>query len=147
MKKISSALLLVIILIFALVGCRKPLQRITPPTGEDSYLQYQHSKTVADARTIQNTVNNITGVEDAVVVIKGDEVYVGINDKNHTSMDQLKKKITEAIEKETEYRKIYITAEEDSVKTLNDIRTEVLRGVEVDQYRQELNNIRDLMVL
>jgi|GEM_PF-7105669 len=147
MKKKSSALLLVIILIFPLVGCRRPLQRITPPTGEDSYLQYQHSKTVADAKLIQALVNDVTGVEDGVVVIKGDEVYVGITDRNHNSMEQLKRKITEAIEKETEYRKIYITTEEDSVNTLKEIRAEVLRGVEVDQYRQELNNIRDLMVL
>lgn len=147
MIKRISYLVIIAALLLIPVGCRRPLQRISPPAGEDSYLQYQHDEQVKDSKMIQGLANDIVGVEDAVVVVKGDEVYIGMRDPNHNSIDQLRKKITDKVKQETKYSKIYITTEEDSVNTLERIKTEVLRGVEVEQYRQELNNIRDLIVL
>lgn len=146
MKKLSF-IIMVVILITALNGCKRPLQRISPPVDENGYLQDQKPEEVEKAEGLQDLVNDITGVEDAVVVIKGDEVYVGISDKNHTSLPQLKEKINTTLKQQSQYTKIYITDEADSVNTLRHIKNELLRGVNVETFRQELNDIRDLIML
>ncbi len=146
MKKLSF-IILAVVLITALNGCKSPQQRISPPVDDQGYLGYKHSEEVESADKLQELVNDITGVEDAVVVIKGEEVYVGISDKNHTSLTLLKEKINSEIKQQSQYTKIYITDEEDSVATLRRIKNELLGGANVETFRQELNDIRDIIVL
>lgn len=143
MKKIT---LLIVLLLLASSGCRRPLERVAPPSEEQGYLQNEYDKRVEDSVRLQNTVNNMLKTEDAVVVIKGEEVYVGTSAKEGDAKE-LSKDIINTIRRESDYEKVYVTTEEKSVNTLRSIKAEVLRGVDVEQYRQELNNIRDLMIL
>lgn len=140
------AYIMLAIFLFSFSACRQ-IRRDIP---EDELSPYILSDVgdLTKFEIIEKRIEEETGLTEVIVVIRGQEVFVGINlNDNRNYGSNIVQRIDEVVRKDPRYTYVYISNENKTVESLRVIREGISNGIEAEYYNQELNKIRDSMTI
>lgn len=109
--------------------------------GQQNGNGYYDSDDGKMARKIEKRVENVNGIEDADVVVNGDDVLIGVETEENNN--QLEERVRSAVKKVDDDKEVHVVTEEEGLNRIRDMGNDLRAGEPIEEIGSTFNSMID----